>query len=154
MTGAPRQIVLVGLSGVGKTTVGKALAERLGWPFLDTDDMVQAREGHTAAELIRERGEAAFRTIEEQVVAEAALQTPTVIATGGGAILSAKNRGALGERGFICYLDATPTEIASAPSELETASREAQAGPLAVPPASIFAVPPPSRTWSLDVQQT
>ncbi len=108
----PRQIVLVGLSGVGKTTIGRALAERLGWPLLDTDDMVLEREHKTAAELIVERGEPEFRRIEEEIVALAALRTPAVIATGGGAILSSRNRRALGEHGFICYLDATPTEIA------------------------------------------
>ncbi|MSQ30597.1 MAG: 3-dehydroquinate synthase [Dehalococcoidia bacterium] len=109
---APQQIVLVGLSGVGKTTIGKALAERLGWPFIDTDEMVLAREGRTAAALIIERGEAAFRRVEEVIVVEAARRAPVVIATGGGVILSAGNRRALGERGFICYLDATPSEIA------------------------------------------
>ncbi|MFA7249765.1 MAG: 3-dehydroquinate synthase [Dehalococcoidia bacterium] len=120
MTGTPRQIVLVGLSGVGKTTVGRALAERLAWPFLDTDDLVLAREQKTAADLIIERGEPAFRRIEEEVVAEAAGQSPAVIATGGGVMLSARNRRALGERGFICYLDATPGEIARRlPSEGE-----------------------------------
>ena len=108
----PQQIVLVGLSGVGKSTIGKALAERLGWPFLDTDDLVLQREGKTAAALIIERGEAAFRRLEEVVVLEAARQTPAVIATGGGVVLSPGNRRALGERGFICYLDATPGEIA------------------------------------------
>ena len=108
-----QQIVLIGLSGVGKSTVGKALAERLGWPFLDTDDLVTESEGNTPAELIERDGEAAFRKIEKRLVAEAANRTPAVIATGGGAFLSAANRAALGERGFICYLDATPTAIAA-----------------------------------------
>ncbi len=109
---APQQIVLVGLSGVGKTTVGGALAARLGWSFLDTDEIVHKREGRTAAEIIVERGEPEFRRIEELAVMEAAKQVPAVIATGGGAILSAGNRRNLGERGFIVYLDATPSEIA------------------------------------------
>ena len=108
----PQQIVLVGLSGVGKTTIGKALAERLGWPFLDTDEMVLKREGRTAAALIIERGESEFRRVEEMIVMEAARQVPAVIATGGGVILSPGNRRALGVHGFICYLDATPSEIA------------------------------------------
>ena len=108
----PQQIVLVGLSGVGKTTIGKALAERLGWPVLDTDEMVLKREGRTAAALIIERGESEFRRVEEMIVMEAARQVPAVIATGGGVILSPGNRRALGVHGFICYLDATPSEIA------------------------------------------
>jgi len=108
----PRQIVLVGLSGSGKTTVGRLLAERLGWPFIDTDELVTEREGKSPAELIPERGEAAFREIEAKVVAEAAQQAPAVISTGGGAFQRPDNRLALGAGGYICYLDATAGEIA------------------------------------------
>ena len=108
----PRQIVLVGLSGVGKSTVGRALAERLGWEYVDTDDLVTAREGKTPADLITSRGEPAFRDIEARVVTEAARRESVVIATGGGAFQRGVNRRALGERGLICFLDATPTEIA------------------------------------------
>ena len=111
-TATPRQIVLVGLSGAGKSRVGRILAERLGWPFVDTDDLITEREGKHPAELIPERGEAAFREIEARVVADAAQRVPAVIATGGGAFQRAANRAALGERGFICFLDATAPEIA------------------------------------------
>ncbi len=107
-----QQIVLIGLSGVGKSTVGRRLAERLGWPFVDTDDEVTRREGASPADILVQQGEPAFRKIEERVVVEAAKRTPGVIATGGGAFLSARSRRALGEHGFICYLDATPGEIA------------------------------------------
>jgi shikimate kinase / 3-dehydroquinate synthase len=109
---ATNQIVLVGLAGVGKSTVGRALAARLGWPFVDTDEVVAEREGKSPAEIITDRGEPAFRQVEERVIGDVAGQSPAVIATGGGAFLSAKNRRVLGERGFICFLDATPTEIA------------------------------------------
>ena len=68
---AVRQIVLIGLSGVGKSTVGKALAERLDWAYLDTDDLVTEQEGRTPAQIIDTDGEPAFRAIEERVVAEA-----------------------------------------------------------------------------------
>ena len=108
----PGQIVLVGLSGVGKTTVGRLLATRLGWPLVDTDEVVERRTGETPAQLIVERGEPEFRRIEAAVVQEIAREAPAVVATGGGAFLDAQSRRALGERGFICYLDATPTEIA------------------------------------------
>ena len=111
-SGAVRQIVLVGLSGVGKSATGAILADRLGWPLIDTDDLVTEAEGRTPAELITEDGEPAFRKIEERVVAEAARRVPAVIATGGGAFLSARSRRTLGERGLLCWLDATPTEIA------------------------------------------
>ena len=109
---APQQIVLVGLSGVGKSTVGAVLAERLGWPLIDTDEAIAEREGRTPAQLIEEDGEPAFRRIEEKAIAELAQCTPAVIATGGGAFGSARVRRSLGERGFICYLDATPGEVA------------------------------------------
>ena len=59
MTRAPRQIVLVGLSGAGKSRVGRILADRLGWEFVDTDELVTQREGKPPAELIPERGEPA-----------------------------------------------------------------------------------------------
>ena len=109
---AVRQIVLVGLSGVGKSSTGAILADRLGWPLIDTDDLITEREGRTPADLITEEGEPAFRRIEERAVSEAAKRTPAVIATGGGAFLSARSRRVLGERGMLCWLDATPTEIA------------------------------------------
>ena len=112
-TEPPRQIVLVGLSGVGKSTVGAVLAERLGWPLIDTDELIEAQEGQTAAQLIVDRGEAEFRSIEERVVIDAAREHDrAVIATGGGAFMSPKSRRALGERGLICYLDATTAEVA------------------------------------------
>ena len=108
---AAQQIVLIGLSGVGKSTVGQLLADRLNWTFIDTDEVVTANEGQTPAQLIVERNEGAFRQIESAVVAEASKRTPAVIAIGGGAFMSGANRRALGERGLICYLDATPPEI-------------------------------------------
>jgi 3-dehydroquinate synthase len=108
---AAQQIVLIGLSGVGKSTVGRLLADRLNWTFIDTDEVVAENEGLTPAQLIVERGEGAFRQLESAVVAEASKRTPAVIAIGGGAFMSGANRRALGERGLICYLDATPPEI-------------------------------------------
>jgi len=107
-----QQIVLVGLSGVGKSSVGRALAAQLGWPLVDTDTLVREREGKTPAELITQRGEPAFRDIEARVVEDAARRVPAIIATGGGAFMRASNRRVLGEHGFICYLDAPPFEIA------------------------------------------
>ena len=108
-----QQIVLIGLSGVGKSTIGRVLAERLGWPFLDTDDLITSSEGRTPAQLIDDIGEDEFRKIEERVLTDVGKHLPAVISTGGGAFLSAKNRSALGMEGFICYLDATPNAIAS-----------------------------------------
>jgi shikimate kinase / 3-dehydroquinate synthase len=108
----PRQIVLVGLSGVGKSSVGRELAERLGWALVDTDDLVRERTGQTPAQLIVAKGEPAFRDIEASAVLEAVTREPAVIATGGGAYLRPANRRALAERGLVCFLDAPPAEIA------------------------------------------
>ncbi|MDA0815036.1 MAG: 3-dehydroquinate synthase [Chloroflexi bacterium] len=108
----PRQITLVGLSGSGKSSIGRVLADRLGWPFTDTDDLIAQQEGKTPAELIADRGEPAFREIEARVIAQAAEQLPAVISTGGGAFQSSTNRGVLGRQGYICFLDATPGELA------------------------------------------
>ncbi|HJM76169.1 MAG TPA: 3-dehydroquinate synthase [Dehalococcoidia bacterium] len=108
---AAQQIVLIGLSGVGKSTVGRLLADRLSWTFIDTDEVIAENKGQTPAQLIVERGEDAFRQIEAAVVAESSKRAPAVIAIGGGAFMSDANRRALGERGLVCYLDATPPEI-------------------------------------------
>jgi 3-dehydroquinate synthase len=108
---APQQIVLVGLSGSGKSSTARVLAERLGWQLIDTDDEITKR-GKTPAELIVDRGEPAFREIEASIIEEASKQIPAVIATGGGAFGDAHSRRRLGERGYICFLDATPPELA------------------------------------------
>lgn len=110
---AVQQIVLVGLSGVGKSTVGALLAQRLGWPLLDTDDLVRERHGETPAALITTRGETTFRALEREVVLDAARRTPAVIATGGGAFQHSESRRALGERALLVFLDATPGAIAA-----------------------------------------
>jgi shikimate kinase/3-dehydroquinate synthase len=109
---AVQQIVLVGLSGSGKSTVGRELSERLGWTLIDTDDVIKERAGKTPAELITEDGEQKFRELESAVIEEVVKRTPSVIATGGGAFIAGRNRRALGESGYICYLDATPPELA------------------------------------------
>lgn len=109
---SPRRIVLVGLSGVGKSTVGAVIAQRLGWPLIDTDDLVREQSGKTPAEWIVERGEPAFREVEARAIATAMQRHPAVIATGGGAFQRAASRRALGEGSLICYLDATPATIA------------------------------------------
>ncbi|MHC4918783.1 MAG: shikimate kinase [Planctomycetota bacterium] len=84
-----RKVVLVGPRAAGKTTVGRALADRLGWGFRDTDDLLAAAVGQPAEDYLQNAGEAAFRTIEEQVVGAALLSTdPEVLALGGGAVLS------------------------------------------------------------------
>lgn len=83
-----RSIVLSGFAGTGKSTIGRALAATLGVPFLDTDGAVEARAGKTVAAIWRDEGEDAFRTIEREIVLAALAGPTSVIACGGGALVS------------------------------------------------------------------
>ncbi len=107
-----KHIVLVGMMGTGKTAVGQALARRLGRPFIDTDRLVEAREGRSVAELFQERGEAYFRDTECAAIREATDASPSVIATGGGALLRQENREALRKRSLIIWLKADLPDLA------------------------------------------
>jgi len=82
----PRRIVLTGFMGSGKTTVGPLLAARLGWNFLDADDVIEAEAGATIAELFARHGEASFRDREHAAIARLAANDALVLALGGGAI--------------------------------------------------------------------
>jgi shikimate kinase len=101
MEGKPiseRHIVLVGLMGSGKTTVGRLLADRLGRPLIDTDAAVEASAGRTVREIWLSDGEAAYRVLENGIVVDALASTePAVIAAAGGVVLSAENRRILNE---------------------------------------------------------
>ena len=79
-----RSIILVGMMGAGKSSVGRLLARRLGRCFVETDDMITAHEGRSIPEIFAERGEAHFRALEEETVRLLALKSGDVIATGGG----------------------------------------------------------------------
>ncbi|HWP34554.1 MAG TPA: shikimate kinase, partial [Thermodesulfobacteriota bacterium] len=92
---AGRNLVLVGLMGAGKSAVGRALAARLGRPFVDTDALVEARAGRPIPAIFAAGGEAAFRALEREVVAEVASRGGQVIATGGGAVVDPASRAAL-----------------------------------------------------------
>ena len=82
----PRRIVLTGFMGSGKTTVGPLVAARLGWSFVDVDDVIEAEAGATIAELFARHGEAAFRDREHTAIARLAAGDALVLALGGGAI--------------------------------------------------------------------
>jgi shikimate kinase len=110
--GARRHLVLVGLMGAGKTTVGAACATRLARPFVDTDDLVEANTGMTVAELFAHEGEVRFREVERQAVLDAcATPAPAVIACGGGAVVDADNRRRLHLAGLVVWLQAAPTTL-------------------------------------------
>jgi shikimate kinase len=106
-------LVLIGMMGSGKTTVGRELAGRLGWAFLDSDAMVEASTGSTVAELFAERGEDGFRSEETRVLVEAMGATPpAVVAAAGGAVLSRDNRALLTAGGTVVWLRADPSTLA------------------------------------------
>jgi shikimate kinase len=85
-------IVLIGYRGSGKTTVGRLLAQRLGKPFADADDLVVQRSGKSIREIFASGGEETFRTLEMAAIAELAGRNDGVIAVGGGAVLRDDNR--------------------------------------------------------------
>ncbi|MEU3843539.1 shikimate kinase [Streptomyces sp. NPDC028635] len=89
-------LVLVGPMGVGKSTVGRLLAERLGVGYRDTDDDIVTGQGRTIADIFLEDGESAFRTLEKAAVREALTEHEGVLALGGGAVLDAGTRALLG----------------------------------------------------------
>jgi len=105
---AGRHVVLVGLMGTGKTTVGELLAARLGRTLVDSDAVIEARTGRTVREIFAAEGEPAFRALETAALTEAlASPEPTVIAAAGGAVIAARNRRAISESGaFVAWLDA------------------------------------------------
>lgn len=99
-------IVLIGMPGCGKTTVGQLLAERLGREFLDMDVEITRVYGRTPAQIIHEEGEAAFRELESEILRDGlAAHTGAVLATGGGAILRQENRRMLRQNGRLVWLD-------------------------------------------------
>ena len=104
-------IVLTGMPGSGKTTVGKLLAAELNRPFWDTDVLITEKTGKTPAEIIRTLGEDAFREIETEVIRELSSQNGGVIATGGGAVLRMQNVELLRSNGKIFFLDRPLTQL-------------------------------------------
>jgi shikimate kinase len=107
-------VVLVGMMGAGKTTVGRALAHRLGWEFADTDELVEAWRGQSVREVFAEEGEDGFRAAETAVL-DAALATtaPGVVGAGGGAVTQEVNRGILrSSRAHVVWLRAEVGELA------------------------------------------
>jgi shikimate kinase len=99
-------VVHVGLSGSGKTTIGRLLAARLERPFVDTDDLIVRHAGRPIPEVFATDGEATFRAIERECVAEALAAAPSIIATGGGAPVDPTNRRALWDGNTVVWLDA------------------------------------------------
>jgi shikimate kinase/3-dehydroquinate synthase len=102
------KIVLTGFMGTGKTSVGKELGRKLGYQFIDTDVLIERREGKAVSLIFKENGEDYFRKTEQAVVKEVSLMNNIVIATGGGVIKNSNNVENLGRRGIVIWLKADP----------------------------------------------
>jgi shikimate kinase len=105
-------LLLIGFMGAGKTTIGRLLAEKLGWQFVDTDDLIVERAGKAIPRIFAEDGEAQFRQIETEVIRSLAQRAHHVIALGGGAVKREDNVRWLKSIGPIVYLTASPQELA------------------------------------------
>src|SRR6266496_3263005 len=115
-----RPVVLVGLMGVGKSTVGRRLAKRLGLPFVDSDSAIEDAAGCTAAEIFERFGESDFRDGERRLVARLVEGDVRVIATGGGAYVDPRTRELLNERAITVWLDAPVDVLAERTARRDT----------------------------------
>lgn len=104
-------LVLIGMMGCGKSTCGRLLSQKLGRRFVDTDALIEEREGRSIPEIFAQDGEDYFRDLETAIVKELSHQSNLVIATGGGIILREENVTALRENGYVVWLNRSPEEI-------------------------------------------
>lgn len=103
-------IFLIGAMGAGKTSVGEELSNLLHLEFIDSDVVLAQRKNRSIADIFTQEGEHGFRYHEEKIIAELTNKSNVVLATGGGAILSAVNRDYLHARGIVCYLQVSITQ--------------------------------------------
>ena len=115
-----KPIVLVGLMGVGKSTVGRRLARRLGLPFVDSDSAIEDAAGFSAAEVFEKYGEKDFRDGERRLVARLVEGHVGVIATGGGAFVDPRTRELLNARAITVWLDASIDVLSERTSRRDT----------------------------------
>lgn len=116
-------VFLIGYRGCGKSTVGRLLAERLGWESVDSDDEIERRAGKSIAAIFADDGEPAFRDSEERVIAELCDRQQTVVALGGGAVLRESTRRRLQAAGPVVWLTA-PAETLAARISGDTTSAD------------------------------
>lgn len=109
---SPRRLYLVGFMGAGKSTVGRTLADRLGWDFVELDAEIEGVAGRTIPAIFREEGEPAFRDLEHRVLRRVSRrEPPCVVACGGGVPLSERNRRILMETGLPVHLMVRPETV-------------------------------------------
>jgi shikimate kinase len=100
----PDRIYLIGFMGAGKTAIGRLLASKLGWKFIDLDEEIERREGRAVAEIFRREGESHFRTLERLCLKDFSSSPETVIALGGGAFVDPENRNITETTGISVWL--------------------------------------------------
>ena len=127
-----RPVVLVGLMGVGKSTVGRRLAKRLGLSFVDSDAEIEGAAGYPAAEVFERFGERDFRDGERRLVARLVEGDIRVIATGGGAYVDPSTRKLLNERAITVWLDAPVDILAERTARRDTRAQLRNGDPKAV----------------------
>ena len=106
-----KNIVLIGLSGCGKSTIGKRLSSLLHIPVVDMDTFIEKQEGMTVSEIFKKKGEAYFRALETQAAKSLSESGDKIIATGGGVVLNSKNMAYLKQNGIVIFLDRSPEMI-------------------------------------------
>lgn len=104
-------IVLLGFMGCGKSTVGKLLAAKTGYSFVDTDSLIEKKENMSVNDIFKEKGEAYFRAAEAETVKELTSRERLIIAVGGGTVLNAENVEALKASGFCVWLKVSPEAV-------------------------------------------
>lgn len=109
--GQSHNIVLTGFMGTGKTTVGKIISKKLGYPFVDIDELIEKAMGMRISEIFEKFGEARFRDIESAMISHVTEKTGQVISTGGGAILKEENLANMKKKGVVFCLNASADTV-------------------------------------------
>jgi shikimate kinase len=104
-------IALIGMPGSGKSSVGRQLARRLNWAFVDSDAEIERHIGCAIRAYFEQHGEAAFREVEQSVLSDLLMRERLVLATGGGAVAREANRRLLASHAQVVYLRSTPEEL-------------------------------------------
>jgi shikimate kinase len=141
-------VILIGFSTTGKSKVGRTVAQRLGWAFVDTDDVIVEMAGQSIPDIFAQDGEDRFRELEREALIRACARKRTVIATGGGAILFEENRALMQERGWVVCLEAKPATIYQRLKEAEARGEPDVVRPLLAGPDPLERI-----TWLKEIRQ-